>query len=361
MATPERRVLHVLPHPGGGGEAYADALETMPGYRFARRFLATDPRPHASVVARSLAVQAAARSHDVLHVHGEVAATLCLPSLAARPSVVTLHGLNLLRRTGRARSLVTVNLRLIVRSAARTICVSRSEYDELIAATGPGAARRVVVIQNGVELPAPPTKAERAAARAEFGLQDASVVVVWVGALAEPKDPFTVVQAVREAARNGSRMTLLVAGDGPLRKDVERAGRDAPRGAVRVLGNRADVRRVLVAGDVFVLSSRREGLSYSLLEAMSIGLAPIVSDVPGNAEAVGDSGILVAPGDVHGFAAAFGRLAADENERAARGERARRRVAERFRAAEMIGRTRAVYEGVLAERQPRARPLATAQ
>ena len=44
MPTPERRVLHVLPHPGGGGEAYADALEKMPGYRFARRFLATDPR-----------------------------------------------------------------------------------------------------------------------------------------------------------------------------------------------------------------------------------------------------------------------------------------------------------------------------
>src|SRR5580765_7689186 len=96
-----RSVLHVLPHPGGGGETYVNTLSEMDGYRFERTFLA--PSARAADALRSLprsgiAVQLDARKHDVVHVHGEVAGAICLPSLALRPSVVTLHGLHLLRR-----------------------------------------------------------------------------------------------------------------------------------------------------------------------------------------------------------------------------------------------------------------------
>ena len=57
MQAPERSVLHVLPHPGGGGETYVDLLDEMPGYRFSRVYLAPSPRPTLAL-ARGLAVAA---------------------------------------------------------------------------------------------------------------------------------------------------------------------------------------------------------------------------------------------------------------------------------------------------------------
>jgi glycosyltransferase involved in cell wall biosynthesis len=280
----------------------------------------------------------------LLHVHGEVAAGFCLPALLLRPSVVTLHGLHLLRRLeGARRSLAAANLRLIVRAATRTICVSQAEYADLVQTVGEGAARRAVVILNGVE-PAPAlVAAEKAALRMQLAIPAGATVAAFAGSLDGVKDPLT---AMRAAAKSG--VTLLVVGDGPLRAQLERAaGEDA---GLRVLGQRQDVRRVLAAADVFLLPSRREGLSFALLEAMSLGLAPIVSDAPGNAEAVGDAGLVVPFGDVAGFASALSRLRDDPAFRSELSSRARARALRDFSADRMLRETRELYASVLAER-----------
>src|SRR3989442_12626622 len=104
----------------------------MDRYRFTRTFLAPGPRGAGTiraVVRNGAHVPFAARRHDLIHVHGEVASAVCLPSLAMRPSIVTLNGLHLLRRvSGPGREAANVNLRLLVRAAGRTICVSESEH-----------------------------------------------------------------------------------------------------------------------------------------------------------------------------------------------------------------------------------------
>ena len=349
--TGQKTVLHVLPHPGGGGETYVDSLSAVEGYRSERMFLAGGPDPRgavASIAANGLAARRRARRYDLLHVHGEVAAAICLPAVALRPSVVTLHGLNLVRRvSGARRTAAELNLRLLVRAATRTICVTQAEYDELIAAAGRGAARRLEVIHNGVPLPEPVTEGRRAAARAALALPDDAVTGVWLGGLDEHKDPRTAAAAAVATAAAGARLVLLVAGDGPLRSELEEtAGRDGG-GAVRVLGFRADVGTLLEAADFFVLSSLHEGLSYALLEAMAMGLPPVVSDPPGNVEAVGAAGLVVPCGDVDGFAAAFARLATDATARLALGSAARERVAERFHVDRMVRRTGELYDTVL--------------
>ena len=142
-------------------------------------------------------------------------------------------------------------------------------------------------------------------------------------------------------------MVLLVAGDGDRRPKVETFVREGENSAtVRVLGFRSDVARILAAADFFVLSSAREGLSYSLLEAMAAGLPPIVSDAAPNIEAVGDTGIVIPYGDAARFADAFERVANDNGSRLALGEQARERVIRQFRIEDMVDRTRAVYEQV---------------
>ncbi|MBM2821306.1 MAG: pglH [Thermoleophilia bacterium] len=342
MQATERSVLHVLPHPGGGGETYVDLLSDMPGYRFSRIYLAHSPTPSLPELGRGIASAfRRTRAHDLLHVHGEIASGLCLPLLATRPSVVTLNGLHLVRRlSGLRRTAAALNLRAVVRAADRTICVANAERDNLVAAVGPAAARRALVVSNGVRIPSPPSKAERVEVRAELGIAESEPVGIWVGSLDERKNPLAAIRAAEQAS-----VSLLVVGDGPLRSAVERSA----QGPVRILGHRDDIPRLVAAADFYVLTSRREGLAFSLLEAMAYGLPAVVTDLPENVEAVSDAGVVVPWGDEGALVAAFRRLVANKDERTALGERARSRIAELFDAEEMVRRTRAVYDDVLVE------------
>jgi glycosyltransferase involved in cell wall biosynthesis len=336
MSAAERSVLHVLPHPGGGGETYVDLLGEMPDHRFSRTYLAASATASGQLLRGVAGVVRQSRRHDLLHVHGEAAAALCLPLLATRPSVVTLHGLHLARRlSGISQRAAVLNLRSLLRAADRTICVSQSEHGVLTSLVGVKAARRAVVVPNGVRVE-PPARDARAEVRGELGIADYEPVAIWVGSLDDRKDPLTAVRAAQRAS-----LTLLVVGDGPLRAEVERAGDER----IRVLGQRNDVSRLLAAADLFVLTSHREGLSLALVEAMAAGLLPIVRELPENLEAVGDAGVVYDGED--DLVAAVGRLAASESERAALGERARERVAKLFSAEKMVARTRAVYDDVL--------------
>ena len=141
---------------------------------------------------------------------------------------------------------------------------------------------------NGIP-PVAPDPAARAAARAALGLADGDVAGLYLGELSERKDPLVAVRAARAA---GPPFVLLVAGDGPLAPEV----RALAGPSVRVLGHRDDAPALLAAADVFVLPSRREGLSFAVLEAMGHGLAMVVADGAGNPEAVGDAGPRAARG-----------------------------------------------------------------
>jgi glycosyltransferase involved in cell wall biosynthesis len=296
---------------------------------------------------KAVTVEVAARRHDLVHVHGEVAAGICLPALALRASVVTFHGLHLLRRARGMRALAArANLRLILRTASRTICVSEAELTDVVSVVGPDAGQRATVIHNGVALQTPPSPEQRAAARAALGLTEAQVVGLWLGGLDAHKAPLVAVDAaVRAAAgEKGAGLVLLVAGDGPLRPEVEGVARHSD--AIRALGFRGDAPQLMAASDFFVLSSEREGLSYALLEAMATGLPAVVSDAPGNPEAVGDAGIVLPRGDVAAFTAAFREMVRDTPSRLALGLRAHDRIASQFRLDTMMAKTRAVYEAV---------------
>jgi glycosyltransferase involved in cell wall biosynthesis len=348
MRAADRSVVHVLPHAGGGGETYVDVLREMHGYRFERVYVAGESKPGiGDVAAGILDLWRRVRGYDLVHVHGEAAAALLLPLLGSRPSVVTLHGLNLLRRVkGLRRRAATLNLHAVTRAAARTICVSNAEHAELAAALGQRGLEKVIVVHNGVHRPAADIAAARAAAREELGISETAALAIWVGSLEEPRDPLVVIRAAIQTST-----ALVMVGDGPLRRRAEYEAR-LP---VQIAGDRNDVPRLLAAADFFVRMSAREGLSFALLEAMAQGLPPIVADVAENTEAIGDAGIAVPYSNEPALADAFRLLAGDSAERARLGERARGRVAASFNAADMIERTRALYDEVLAERNRRPR------
>lgn len=344
--TNEARVLHVLPHPGGGGERYVDCLAQMEGYHIERRYIASRPELRAEALRGGLRAQLGSRHYELLHVHGEVASAICLSSLALRPSIVTTHGLNVVRRlVGWRKGVAEANLRVIVRAASATICVGEAELEDVRAVVG--ESPRLALIQNGVDGPHLPNADERAAARAEFGLGPTVNVGVYLGALDRHKEPIVAAQAALAVEGAGVPIVLLIAGDGPLRAELGAIVGEST--AVRLLGFQLDVRPVLAAADFFVLPSQHEGLSFALLEAMSLGLPAVVSDAPGNLEVVGDAGIVAPRGDVAAFASAFKRLCLDQSERGVLGERAAVRVAERYSQKVMVQRTREIYDRAMQE------------
>ena len=102
--------------------------------------------------------------------------------------------------------------------------------------------------------------------------------------------------------------------------------------------------------DVFVLPSLGEGISNTVLEAMACGLPVIATRVGGNPELVddGESGILVPVADDSALASAIERVLTHTSQRTGMGEKASRKVLERFDWTNTVGRYLAVYDQLLA-------------
>jgi glycosyltransferase involved in cell wall biosynthesis len=345
----ERRVLHVLPHAGAGAQTYIDVLAALDGFRFGIFELsASRSRVGAatSIARRRPALLRAARRADLIHVHGEVASLSTLALLARHRSVVTLHGLHLVRRlpAGVPVRLGQAGLGAIVAAADATICVSQAERDEL--SWLPSRLRtKLAVVRNGLSPPAPADPGLRERVRASLGLDQSAVAVLYLGQLEARKDPLTALRAVQRARLADPRIVLLIAGTGPCAETLQSLAGDE----ARLLGQRSDVAELLAAADVFVMPSRREGLSYAVLEAMGHGVATVVSDGPGNPEAVGDAGLVFPAGDADRLASLLSGLASDDARRAALAEAGHRRIATELTGARMLRETRAVYETALRE------------
>ena len=260
---------------------------------------------------------------QILHASSSKAGVLGrLAAVAARVPIrfFTVHGWAFSAYSGVPSQLYRVADRLMAPLTTVTICVSENE---LAAGLEAGACRadRSVVIRNAVDVAAAyRSRHDRAVPR-----------LIAVGRLKAPKDFLTLIRAV--AALSEGSFEALIVGDGPDRAVVEaEIRRLGLEGRVRLVGERDDVPKLLADSDVFVLSSRSEGLPVSVLEAMAAELPVVASSVGGLAELVvdGETGILVPPGDAPTLAAALGRLIEGRAERRRLGAAGRARAEELF-------------------------------
>jgi glycosyltransferase involved in cell wall biosynthesis len=166
------------------------------------------------------------------------------------------------------------------------------------------------------------------------------VRVLWTRQLEPVYDPEPFVRALGLLKRRGLPMRVTMAGDGPMRGQVERWIRDEDlEGDVTLEGfvSEERLRTLHAASDLYVSGSRSDSTSQSLLEAMAAGLFPIVTDIAGNREWVTHrrEGYLVPVGDEDALALAIEEAARDP-ERAAMAARARAKVVERGSFPETI-------------------------
>lgn len=189
---------------------------------------------------------------------------------------------------------------------------------------------QVIVIPNGLNI-APFIHARdsgiRKERRRELGLGEEDLALITVGSLTFEKDQARLLALVKDIRSEGLPCHLLIAGEGPLRAELEiMADQLGVRRYVRFLGLRKDVPALLAASDLFVLPSKTEGMPRVLIEAGLAGLASVSHDVGAVADMVenGVSGVVVPAGDYEAFKTETLALLRDPLRRKAMGEAARR-------------------------------------
>ena len=173
--------------------------------------------------------------------------------------------------------------------------------------------------------------------------------IVMVGRFSAQKDHLTLIRALGQLRDLKWRLELV--GDGHRKAEaIALADALGIADRVRFLGARDDVCAVLHEANIYVLISHWEGFPRSILEAMSVGLPVIASDVGGVCEAVreGETGFLVPRSDDHHLTERLRLLISSAEARQHLGAAGRRRYEEEFRFERMFEQTVAVYQQVLA-------------
>ncbi len=173
------------------------------------------------------------------------------------------------------------------------------------------------------------------------------VMLLLLGRLEESKRPGLFLDLVAELRRRGIDARGVIAGDGPLLKDL----RSRADGHVAVLGRRDDVPELLNSADLLVLVSLHEGMPGVLIEAGMAGLPSVTTDVEGARAVVEDgvTGLVVPRHDFDRLVEATASLARDPELRRRMGEAARRRCVERFTLEASARRWTEELERLMAE------------
>ncbi|PKN00164.1 MAG: glycosyl transferase [Elusimicrobia bacterium HGW-Elusimicrobia-2] len=183
----------------------------------------------------------------------------------------------------------------------------------------------------------------------ELGLNKNDIIVGNIAALTEQKDHFTLLKAAKIALDKNKNMKFIIVGDGGLRRKLmDFSCNNGTGDNVIFTGFRKDAFNFLNIFDVFVMSSKWEGLGTSILDAMSSGV-PVVSTSAGGIKEIiedGENGLLADPGDDAALAGKIIKLASDSALRKTFADKGRK-TAEKFSSEKTAEGTLAVYRKVV--------------
>jgi glycosyltransferase involved in cell wall biosynthesis len=277
---------------------------------------------------------------DILHAHTAHAHSLaCLVRMWARRGKVVVS-----RRVSYMPRRHWLN-RMKYHCPDLFLSVSRG-VDNVLERYGiPSAKRRVVHSAVSLErITAEPLP------RILFGVPDSAVLLVSAGALVPQKDFETLLKAVRLLVDENMPVFLLVAGGGPLHNALEALRAQLNLDTyTRLLGHRDDAPRLIATADIYVSSSRSEGLGTSILEALGMGKPVVATDVGGVNEMVlhHETGLCVPPENPQALAEAIRWMITHPAEAARYGQRGGEHVRAHFTVDRMVEQTVAAYEALL--------------
>ena len=278
---------------------------------------------------------------DVVHAHGgETNFHGVLAARAAGVRVVLAEEIGIPNHSGLGRRV----FRAVYRLTDRVVAVSEAVKAWLLEAREAGPSQ-VVVIDNPVRLPPPPSRRSEASGPVRFA---------FVGRLVPEKGLDGLLRAASELRGRGCGFRLTLIGEGEQRASLETlAAHLGLSDHVTFAGFRSNPWPAAAEADVFVLPSLHEGFGLALIEAMAVELPAVSTRVGVAADVVaeGVTGWLAAPGDSAELAAKMQQaIAAGRTELRAMGAAARRAVSGRYQPDVYVATLEALYERLLGAR-----------
>jgi len=162
------------------------------------------------------------------------------------------------------------------------------------------------------------------------------IIIGYVGRIESSKGIMLIIEAFKKICHEQPNAKLHIYGDGPeMYLLSENIKINSLENIVKVFGHyNGDIAKIFDHMDIYVLPSYREGLSYSLLEAMRAGVAIIATNVGGATEAIENmkSGIIVPMGSVNSLSDGLTLLISNEGLRASLGNEARKVFSNNFKS-----------------------------
>jgi glycosyltransferase involved in cell wall biosynthesis len=195
------------------------------------------------------------------------------------------------------------------RHVCYVIANSRSAYDYLVSKMDL-PIYKAKFIPNGLEIARIVKESSEGANPLPIEWQDKPIVIT-VGGLSSPKAPDLFVRVARKVSSQNPHVRFVIVGDGELRASVETLRHEfGLQDMLLLAGHQYNVPRWLSASSIFLMTSRFEGTPNALMEAMSVGLPCVVTDVGGCRELVkdGETGYVVPSGDENSLVDRLSRL-----------------------------------------------------
>ncbi|MBN2447714.1 MAG: glycosyltransferase family 4 protein [Phycisphaerae bacterium] len=304
---------------------------------------------------RMLAIEYRQLRPDIVHTHSSKAGVVGrLAAHDARvPHIVhTIHGMSFNRtQPWPLRKLAAWVEWSATRRTDRVVTVADAMIEQSVAA---GICRRekMQTIYSGMEVEQfTPTRYDRAAMRAGWGVADEEIVVGTVARLFRKKGYESLLPIMARAAAAAPQLRFVWVGDGAQRGDYEaELDRLDLRQRTTLVGlvPPAEVPRILAGCDVLAHTSQWEGLPRAVVQALLMRVPAVAYDVDGTPEVVldGETGRLVPLGDEGAFADALVELACDAAARERMGNAGRELCRERFDWRHMVDELERVYQSL---------------
>ena len=287
---------------------------------------------------------------SLVHVHTPVAAfvtRLACQLTNTHPVLYTAHGFHFYKGAPLKNWLLYYNMeKLAAHWTDGLITINEEDYK---------AAQKFKLRKNGkvffvpgvgvdiVSLEQRIASMDRSEKRKELRLSVDTAVAITVGELNDNKNHIQALKALSKLTK--ANFHYLIVGNGESEQKLKKAVNELMlQDKVSFLGFRRDVPELLAASDVFILTSRREGLPKAVMEAMAAGLPIIATDVRGNRDLVknGENGYLVPIDDVEQTAIAIERLIDSEDLRRSMGEKSKE-LAKQYDLQDIIFQMEEIY------------------
>lgn len=171
------------------------------------------------------------------------------------------------------------------------------------------SVNKMSVVNNGIY----PLHGKKGFLRKELSLSNDDTIVVSIGNLISEKGFDVLIKAIKLISKKSNKVSAVIVGNGPLMANLQDLIHSLGISKrVFLLGYRKDVPNILADADIFVSSSRFSAFDLSILEAMSMGLPIIATNVGGNPEAVKDAAILIAPEDYTAISKSILKISSDK-------------------------------------------------